>query len=139
MISKFINAINPIDMFNATQMKKLQAHYKNEGLLKTASAMFENYFQGGKTAFGPDTPATTSYEYAKRARIGTALGIGGYALSQTLFENTAIDSVADFVAGAGLHSGITAALFSKNKKYGLGYGAWAGLNMLRKGDNFGPF
>ena len=140
MIPKFLNAINPIDMFNANQMQKLKSYYENNGMLNTAGHIFKDYFSGAQTNYGSKLPKTTSESYAKRARIGAATALGGYALSQTAFEGTAIDSVADFVAGIGIHGTIGSGLYSKNKKYGLAYFGWAGLNSLRSGgDHFGPF
>lgn len=137
--SKFLNAVNPIDMFNANQMQKLEAYYKNNGLLKTTSAMFDQYFSRRQTEFGPKIPNTSTQDYVKKARIGLGAGIAGYALSQTLFEDTFVERAADFAAGVGIHTGIGAGLYGYKPALGIGYGAWAGLNLLRRGNNFGPF
>lgn len=87
----------------------------------------------------PGLRRTTAYEIRKnmltRRTVGAALA--GTAAG-ALYENPLSD-----ISGAGLrlgtHGTIMGALGSRNRTAGAVYGVWSGLNMLRSGDNFGPF
>lgn len=137
-LGKFFNAINPLDMFNANQMQKLKAFHSSNGIVRTTSEMFNGYFSGSQLSFGPSM-SKTSQEYTRKARVGASLGLAAYGLSQTVFADSAIENVADFAVGVGMHGAITSALYKKKPGYGIGYGAWAGLNIMRRGNQLGPF
>ena len=73
-------------------------------------------------------------------RRGVAAGVGAYVAGKTLFGS---DNAVTTTAGTGLalggHGAVMGLIGSAYPVAGAAYGAWSGLNMLRPGNNLGPF
>jgi len=76
----------------------------------------------------------------KMVRRTVAGAAGAYAASNILFgQNNGISSAVGAGAQVGAHGSIMGLIGSRNPAAGAAYGAWAGLNALRPGNNMGPF
>lgn len=69
-------------------------------------------------------------------RIGIPTGIGFAAAFGT---DNPLGRAVGGIGQLGLHTVGTAAMGAMNPYAGMGYAGWAGLNLLRSGDNMGPF
>lgn len=126
---------NPIDLFNGSQRTKLMQYFKSKG----AAGFASDYF-GGKTMFGMGGLVGGTAESVARTRKLAAGGMLGLGAANMIAPDSFVTSAGNFGLGLSLHGTIANALFQSGRKgLGVGYGAWAGLNMLRSGDNFGPF
>jgi hypothetical protein len=99
------------------------------------SDMARNMGMGGLHA----TPAAARRQnmLARRAVLGA---MGAYAGGNLLLgRDNSISNTAGAGLSVGLHGTIMGALGTRNPAAGMAYGAWAGLNALRPGNNFGPF
>lgn len=163
----FLEAVSPIDLFNKDQVQKLS--YKFGEVLKNPSKSTLNeygrelgvgvsaamarkahygrsmnmaeYFQGYK--FDRPASAFTPGELAlnRNVRVGTAAALGIYGASSLMLGDDSLPSkVSGTVLGAAVHGGIAKALYKgTNPAIGLAYGGLGLVNMMRKGDNYGPF
>lgn len=166
-IGGFLGAVSPLDLFNKEQTKKLSyqfgkfaeepsmarardfarelgvgpgAAFTRYGKVGTKPSM-EAYFQGYK--FDRPTSAFTPGELAfnRNVRIGGAAALGIYgASSLTLGQESLPAKGAGGALQLATHAGITKALYhGTNPMVALAYGGVSAVNMLRKGDNLGPF
>lgn len=139
--ASWVNAyknISPIDLFNQSQMKKLSDYYNQNGFVNTAKKVFDGYMGGGRMSFGPGRSSSDNSVVARQRKM--ALGIGaGLAAGNMLFPDSFITNTGNLAAGGAMHGAISSALYARHKGIGIGYGAWAGLNMLKSGNQLGPF
>jgi len=73
-------------------------------------------------------------------RIGTTAAAGAVGLNQVFAGDSAVGGAVGFAAKAGMHAGVGyGARALGHPKVGMGYWGLAGINMIRSGDNYGPF
>lgn len=132
-------AVSPIDLFNASQRGKLADFYKTNGLQATAKEMFKGYFAGAENQFNTGLGGGRAADIlASRRRAVAGVG-GGLLLSNLIAPDSFISGTANLAAAGVMHSAIGGALYGMKPGLGIGYGAWAGLNLLKTGNNIGPF
>jgi len=71
----------------------------------------------------------------------TVLGAMGAstAASYMMGSDNAVSNTVGFAQQGLVHAGVSAGLGAYKPGLGAAYAGWAGLNMMRRGDNFGPF
>lgn len=166
-VGGFLGAVTPLDLFNKEQTKKLSYKFgelmENPGMGKAREfakelgvgpgAAFtrygkvgmkpsmESYFQGYKFDRPADAFTPGELAFNRNVRVGGAAALGIYGASSLTMGQESLPAKA---SGGALqlatHAGITKALYhGTNPMVALAYGGVSAVNMLRKGDNLGPF
>jgi len=166
-IGGFFEAVTPIDLFNQQQTAKLsytfsnalqnpsmknfrtyagevgqavgaaQARYSAAGRPMNMAEYFQGYkFDRAAATFTPGELATN-----RAVRIGAAASLAAYGASSMVFGEDSIPAkVSGGALGMAVHGGIAKALYTKtHPMIGVAYGGLGLVNMMRKGDNLGPF
>jgi hypothetical protein len=167
-IGKYIGAMSPIELFNSNQLQKLKgeahklmtqnkpremtsmffdtmktnirdkmASYKKGG---PGIAGFADYFSGYSLGDEMSKIAPGDLKFRSIARKTTGAALLGYMGSNMLFgRENPISNTIGFGANVGMHAGIGSLLGMVHPFVGVGYMGLSGINMLRSGNNLGPF
>ena len=166
-VGGFFEHISPIEIFNKNQEQKLAASFGN--LVKSPSGHSANAYRrqlseevgasaarykiegrpmnlgeyfSGQNFDGPgvvSTPAQTAMR--RNVRIGAAATMGIYgASSMVLGDDSPVAKASGGALNFAMHAGVTKALHKyTNPTTAAIYGGLGVVNMLRSGDNLGPF
>jgi len=109
------------------------------GLGNAEGYSFGDWFSGHNVGDTADTLSKSLRQTRAAWRIGTGATFGVAALSSVVAPGNPLDVTSRSAIQLGGHTMAAAALGSVNPYAGAAYAGWAGLNMIRPGNNMGPF
>ena len=144
----------PITLTKGHAQKAIQGAYKSEGLLGGGVAAFGQIREGiqrrGSYSFGDwftglniGEDAQTLSNSLRNSRMAMRIGLpalaGVSAASSIIAPGNPLDTVARTGLQVGAHTIAAATLGQVHPWAGAAYAGYAGFNLLRRGNNIGPF
>lgn len=98
-----------------------------------------DYMKGYKIGLNKADIAPGRLRFNSIARKTAMAGLGAYSASSFLFGNNPLTETVDQGTKLGFHATVGSLAYTMNRKAGIAYAGLGMFNILRSGDNLGPY